>query len=87
MAFLVFAVPLLLGAVVLLLRKVGARERGLPPGPPTLPVLGNLHIFPKEFGHYKCVLLSVFSQPSLKSLGRFTEWAREYGGIYSASLP
>ncbi|KAJ7279406.1 cytochrome P450 [Mycena rebaudengoi] len=35
------------------LRKVGARESGLPPGPPTVPLLGNLHIFPTEFAHYK----------------------------------
>ncbi|KAJ7182865.1 cytochrome P450 [Mycena crocata] len=35
------------------LRNVGSREAGLPPGPPTLPLLGNLHIFPTEFAHYK----------------------------------
>ncbi|KAJ7257797.1 cytochrome P450 [Mycena rebaudengoi] len=35
------------------LRKVGAREAGLPPGPATLPFLGNLHIFPTGFAHYK----------------------------------
>ncbi|KAJ7276612.1 cytochrome P450 [Mycena rebaudengoi] len=34
-------------------RKLGAREAGLPPGPATLPLLGNLHIFPTEFAHYK----------------------------------
>ncbi|KAF8209631.1 cytochrome P450 [Mycena galopus ATCC 62051] len=35
------------------LRKVGSREAGFPPGPPTLPLLGNLHVFPTEFIHYK----------------------------------
>ncbi|KAK7042226.1 putative cytochrome P450 [Favolaschia claudopus] len=47
--------PLTLGLVYIFLwlRKVGSREPGLPPGPPTLPLLGNLHIFPKEFAHYK----------------------------------
>ncbi|KAK7052015.1 putative cytochrome P450 [Favolaschia claudopus] len=48
-------VPLTLGLVwiVVWLRKVGSREPGLPPGPPTLPLLGNLHRFPKESPHYK----------------------------------
>ncbi|KAF7328683.1 putative cytochrome P450 [Mycena sanguinolenta] len=35
------------------LRKVGSREPGLPPGPPIIPLLGNLHVFPTEFAHYK----------------------------------
>ncbi|EJD48900.1 cytochrome P450, partial [Auricularia subglabra TFB-10046 SS5] len=51
------------------LSNVGKREKDLPPGPPTAPVLGNLHLFPKEFAHYK-----------------FTEWAREYGEVYSLKL-
>ncbi|KAJ7640418.1 cytochrome P450 [Mycena polygramma] len=47
--------PLALGllGVFVWLRKVGTREPGLPPGPPTIPLLGNLHIFPTEFAHYK----------------------------------
>ncbi|KAJ7586976.1 cytochrome P450 [Mycena floridula] len=49
--------------------NIGKREKGLPPGPPTVPVLGNLHIFPTKFAHYK-----------------LTEWAREYGAIYSLKL-
>ncbi|KAJ6594846.1 cytochrome P450 [Mycena capillaripes] len=61
-------VPLALWALFLV-RKIGTRENGLPPGPPTFPILGNLHIFPTEFAHYK-----------------LTEWAREYGGIYSVKL-
>ncbi|KAF7369266.1 putative cytochrome P450 [Mycena venus] len=47
--------PLALGVlcVLVFVRKVGSREAGLPPGPPTIPLLGNLHIFPTEFAHYK----------------------------------
>ncbi|KAJ6527187.1 hypothetical protein B0H19DRAFT_1196657 [Mycena capillaripes] len=50
-----FLLPLALGVLCICvwLRKVGAREAGLPPGPPTLPILGNLHIFPTEFSPYK----------------------------------
>ncbi|KAJ7767964.1 cytochrome P450 [Mycena maculata] len=50
-----FLLALALGALcaALFLRTVGAREKGLPPGPPTIPLLGNLHIFPTEFAHYK----------------------------------
>ncbi|KAJ6551143.1 cytochrome P450 [Mycena capillaripes] len=47
--------PLSLGVlcVFLWLRKVGSREAGLPPGPPTVPVLGNLHQMPTQYAHYK----------------------------------
>ncbi|KAF7303882.1 putative cytochrome P450 [Mycena indigotica] len=38
---------------VFFMRKVGSRELHLPTGPPTIPLIGNLHIFPTEFAHYK----------------------------------
>ncbi|KAJ7359848.1 cytochrome P450 [Mycena albidolilacea] len=47
---LLFALVALCLAIVL---KVGSREKGLPPGPPTVPILGNAHIFPTEYPHYK----------------------------------
>jgi hypothetical protein len=51
---LLFALVALCVAIVL---KVGSRDKGLPPGPPTVPILGNAHIFPTEFPHYKYVAL------------------------------
>ncbi|KAF9468287.1 cytochrome P450 [Collybia nuda] len=48
---------------------VGRREKGLPPGPPTVPFLGNVHKFPAKHVAMK-----------------FTEWAKQYGAIYSLKI-
>ncbi|CBF76209.1 cytochrome P450 [Aspergillus nidulans FGSC A4] len=67
------SLPLLLAAasvgfLYVILTK-GRREKGLPPGPPTLPFLGNLHQIPVKGSYLK-----------------FTEWASQYGGLYSLKL-
>lgn len=31
--------------------KIGRRPAGYPPGPPTLPLIGNLHLMPREKAH------------------------------------
>lgn len=51
------------------LATVGRRESFLPPGPPTIPILGNLLIFPTVRPWYK-----------------LSEWAHEYGEIYSLKV-
>ncbi|KAJ7182771.1 cytochrome P450 [Mycena crocata] len=52
------------------LLRFGCREHGLPPGPPTLPLIGNAHLL----GSGKTLHL------------RLTEWARHYGDIYSIKI-
>ncbi|KAK7051623.1 hypothetical protein VNI00_004602 [Paramarasmius palmivorus] len=64
----IFVVFSLLFALIRYL-KLGQRESHLPPGPRTLPFLGNIHVLPTKYPHYK-----------------FTEWARQYGGIYSLKV-
>lgn len=57
-------------------------------GPPTLPVIGNLHQLPMTRGYLKCV----HSQAFHLFLGyaddwtRFAEWAKQYGGMYSVKI-
>ncbi|KAJ7618065.1 cytochrome P450 [Roridomyces roridus] len=53
MSSLLLSLALLVAAPLIIFRRIGARDKDLPPGPPTLPIIGNLHIFPKESTHLR----------------------------------
>lgn len=60
--------------------RIGTREPELPPGPPTLPVLGNILDFPPRYAYLKYVSLHLFISTRIHS-SRFTEMAKAYGDI------
>ncbi|KAK1233947.1 hypothetical protein PQX77_002868 [Marasmius sp. AFHP31] len=53
MALLYASLLAALAFTYLKLKDVGSRDSRLPPGPPTVPLLGNLGIFPKEFAYLR----------------------------------
>lgn len=57
-----YAIGALLLWLVTKLVRTGKRESYLPNGPPTVPLLGNLNIFPKVGAHFKYVLYVTLSK-------------------------
>lgn len=85
MGVVVFICALLLAYWALRrLSRIGQREPYLPPGPRTTPILGNLLAFPTSKAHLRyCQECHVQGGVLPKFHSRFTEWAQEYGDIFS----
>ncbi|KAJ7868861.1 cytochrome P450 [Mycena leptocephala] len=68
--FEIFVLGALAAWALVLVLRIGRRQQGMPPGPPTVPLLGNAHML----GDGKDIHL------------KFTELARYYGDIFSIKI-
>lgn len=67
------------------LLSIGKRPEDYPPGPPTLPIIGNIHQVSSPFSCHKMELTRI-QMPTKDAHLQFQKWAEEYGDIYSLML-
>ena len=70
--------------------NLGKRDSRMPPGPPTIPILGNAHQIPST-GLYKQLVpvprVHRFAKLDFDlPLCRFREWSKEYGSVFTLKL-
>lgn len=69
--------------------RIGHRPKDYPPGPSTLPVLGNIHLVCPSLAHSTSYAQSITDGNQManeKPHLQFQKWAQEYGGVYSLIL-
>ena len=82
-----------------ILNRIGRREKDLPPGPPTLPIIGNLHQIPlsqpyikftewsKEFGEIYSLKLGPSTMIVLNDAKSVKDLLDGKSGVYSDRAP
>ncbi|KAH7383957.1 putative cytochrome P450 [Pyrenochaeta sp. MPI-SDFR-AT-0127] len=91
-----FAILILIGVIIWQLNKVGRRPKDYPPGPPTLPLLGNLHQIPdtkrhiqfekwaRQYGPVFSLMLGTKAMVVLNSDQAIKDLVDKRGAIYSS---
>jgi hypothetical protein len=59
--------------------QVGRRPKNIPPRPPTVPILGNLHLESSSVHKASAKRLIHQQMPKDRPWLQFTKWAEEYG--------
>lgn len=92
----VFAIVGFIGILLWQLSKIGRRPKDYPPGPPTLPLLGNLHQIPdkkrhlqfekwaREYGPVFSLMLGTKAMIVLNSDQAIKDLVDKRGAIYSS---
>jgi hypothetical protein len=71
--------------VIFKLARFGSREKHLPPGPPTYPIVGNAHLaVDKDL--YKRLVYSFQHCNPWPTNSRFKDWSEQYGEVYSLKI-
>lgn len=79
---------LAIGSVASFLLKyflASRRPRNFPPGPPTVPFIGNVGQVPQAKAFLKCVARFLAAKISL-TICRFHQWQADYGSIIGLKL-
>ena len=71
--------------VIFKLARFGSREKHLPPGPPTYPIVGNAHLAVDKDLYKRPVHFARCFDIWLTS-SRFQDWSEQYGEVFSLKI-